>query len=51
MHQLKRKYASGESSKPQSPQKVHLLGELEDTKRSFAHKEEEMRQLMERMKG
>jgi len=40
MHHL----SSGESSKPQSPQKARLLGDLEDTKRSFTHKEEEMRQ-------
>ena len=33
----------------QSPQKAHLLGELADAKRSLAHKEEEMRQLVERM--
>jgi len=38
MHNL----SSRESSKPQSPQKACLLGELEDTKRSLAHKEEEM---------
>jgi len=41
--------SSGKSSKPQSPKKARLLGELEDAKRSMAHKEEEMRQLMERM--
>jgi len=41
--------SSREPSKPQSPQKARLLGELQDTKRSLAHKEEEMRQLVERM--
>jgi len=45
MHNL----SSGESSKQQSPQKARLLGELEDTKRSLVHKEEEMWQLMKRM--
>ena len=39
----------GESSKPQSPQNALLFGELEDAKRSLAHKEVEMRQLVERM--
>jgi len=39
----------GKSSKPQSPLKVRLLGELEDANRSLTHKEEEMRQLVERM--
>jgi len=41
--------SSGESSKPQSSQKAHILGELADAKRSLAHKEEELRQLGERM--
>ena len=40
----------GESSKPQSPQKAHLLGKLGDAKRRLTHKDEEMRQLVERMK-
>jgi len=39
----------GESSKPQSPQKAFLMGELTGTKRSLAHKEEEMRQMEERL--
>jgi len=39
----------GESSKPQSPQRTHLMRELADAKRSLAHKEEEMRKLVERM--
>ena len=41
--------SSGESSKLPSPQKAHLLVELEDTKRSLVQKEEEMQQLVERM--
>jgi len=40
--------SSRESSKPQSPQKAYLLGELADTK-SLAQKEEEMSQLVERL--
>jgi len=39
----------GESSKPQSPQKAFLMGELATTKRSLAQKEEEMRELEERL--
>ena len=39
----------GESSKPQSPQKRYLLGELADTKRTLTQKEEGMRQLVERL--
>jgi len=38
-----------ESAKPQSPQKARLLGELADAKRSLAHIEEKMRQLVERI--
>jgi len=41
--------SSGESSKPQSPQKVFLMGELAATNRYLAQKEEEMRQLEERL--
>jgi len=41
--------SSRESSKPQSPQKAYLLGELADTKRTLAQKEEEMKQLVERL--
>jgi len=41
--------SSRESSKPQSPQKAHLMGKLADAKRSLAQKEEEMRQLVERL--
>ena len=41
--------SSRESSKPQSPQKPHLMREFADAKRSLAHKEEEMRQLVKRM--
>jgi len=40
---------SGESSKPQSPQKAFLMGELVTTRRSLAQKEEEMRQMEERL--
>ena len=39
--------SSGESSKPQSPQKTSFLGELAETKRTLTQKEEEMRQLIE----
>ena len=39
----------GKSSKPQFPQKARLLGELEDARRSLTHKEDKMRQLVERM--
>jgi len=39
----------GKSSTSQSPHKAHLLGELEDAKRSLAHKEDKMQQLVERM--
>ena len=39
----------GQSSKTQSSHKTHLLGELVDAKRRLTHKEEEMRQLVERM--
>jgi len=42
-------FSSGESSKPQSPQKAFLMGELAAAKRSLAQKEEEMRQLEERL--
>jgi len=41
--------SSGESSKPHFPQKVFLMGELAATKRSLAQKEEEMRQLDDRL--
>ena len=41
--------SSGESSKPQSPQKAFLLGELATTKRSLTQKDEEMRQMEERL--
>jgi len=40
--------SSGESSKPQSPQKAFLMGELAAAKRSTAQKDEEMRQMEER---
>jgi len=41
--------SSGVSSKLQSPKKEHLMRELADAKRSLTHKEEEMRNLVERM--
>jgi len=41
--------SSGESSKPQSPQKVFLMGELAVTKRALVQKEEDMRHLEERL--
>jgi len=41
--------SSGESSKPQSPQKAFLMGELATTKRSLSQKEEEMRHFEERL--
>jgi len=40
-----------ESSKPQSPQKVFLVGELVAAKRSLAQKEEEMRKLEDRLQS
>jgi len=40
---------SGKSSKPHSPQKAFLMGELATTKRSLEQKDEEMRQLEERL--
>jgi len=40
---------SGKSSTSQSPHKAHLLEEFEDAKRSLAHKEDKMQQLVERM--
>jgi len=41
--------SSGEYSKPQSPQKDSLMGELAATKRSLAQKDEHMRQMEERL--
>ena len=41
--------SSEKSSKPQSPQKARLLGELEDARRSLSHKADKMRQLVEIM--
>jgi len=40
---------SRESSKPQSPQKAFLMGELAAAKRSLTQKDEEMGQLEERL--
>jgi len=42
--------SSGESSKPQSPQKVFLMGELAATKRALAKEEEDMQKLEERLR-
>jgi len=41
--------SSGESSKPQSPQKAFLMGELAAARRPFTQKDEEMRQMEERL--
>jgi len=41
--------SSGESSKPQSPQKAFLMGELAATKRSITQKDKEMRLMEERL--
>jgi len=41
--------SSGESSKPQSPQKAFFMGELAAIKRSLTQKEEEMWYLEERL--
>jgi len=42
-------FSYGESSKPQSPQKARLMGELVKAQRSLSQKEEEMRKLLERI--
>ena len=39
----------GESSKPKSPQKAFLLGDLAEAKRTLAQKDEEMWHLVERL--
>jgi len=41
--------SSRKSFKPQSPQKARILGELKDARRSLAHKEDKMQELVERM--
>jgi len=41
--------SSGESSKPQSPQKAFVMGELAATERTIAQKDEEVRQMEERL--
>jgi len=41
--------SSGESSKPHSPKKAFLIGELKEAKTTIAQKEEEMRQMEERI--
>jgi len=38
---------SGESSKQHSPKKAFLIGELKEAKRTIAHKEEALRQMVE----
>jgi len=47
--QIMAQLSLGEYSKLQSPQKARLLGELKDAKKILAHKEEEIRQLIERI--
>jgi len=42
-------YSSGESSKPHSPQREFILGELKEAKCSLAQKDEVMKQLEERL--
>jgi len=41
--------SSVDSFKPHSPQKAFLIGELKKAKRTIAQKEEEMRQMEERL--
>jgi len=41
--------SSGESSKPHSPKKAFLIGELKDAKRIIAQREEEIRQMEARL--
>jgi len=41
--------SSGESSKPQSPEKAFLMGELAAAKRTIAQKDEEKREMKERL--
>jgi len=41
----------GESSKPQTPQKYFLIGELATAKRTIAQKDEAMRQMEERFQS
>jgi len=41
--------SSGESSKQNSPKKAFRIGELKEAKKTIAQKEEEMRQLEERL--
>jgi len=42
-------YSSGESSKPHSPQREFILGELKEAKRSLAQQDDAIRQLEERL--
>jgi len=41
--------SSGESSKPHFPKKAFLIGELKEAKRTIAKKEEEMKQMEEKL--
>jgi len=41
--------SSGESSKPQSPQKAYLIGELKDAKQTIAQKDEVIRHMEARL--
>jgi len=41
--------SSGESSKPHSPKKDFLIGELKEAKRTIAQKKEALRQMEERI--
>jgi len=41
--------SSGESSKPHSPKKAFLIGELKEAKRTIAQKEEALRQMEEKL--
>ena len=42
-------YSSGESSKPHSPQRAFILGELKEAKRSLAQQDYAISQLEERL--
>ena len=42
-------YSSGDSSKPHSPHRAFILGELKEEKRSLAQKDEAIKKLEERL--
>jgi len=42
-------FSSGESSKPYSPKKAYLIGELKDGKQTIAQKDEVIRQMEARL--